>query len=96
MARSDSYYANYRLIFLLMVLRAVVPPLTIAAIICNITSWTHRSYAVLTYLLAFPAYWAIRIQYGLYYKRRDAARKGAILVPEVNGSWIGNIDLMLW
>lgn len=90
------YYANYRLVFLVMVLKAVVPPLAIAAIICKIASWRHSSYTILTYVLATPIHWTIRIQYDSYVKQRDAARRGAILVPEVKGKWIGNVDLIFW
>lgn len=90
------HYANYRLLFLLMMLKAVVPPLAVAAVICRITPWGHPFYSVITYVLAIPMYWTLRIQYSLYAKQRDAARRGAILAPEVNGKWIGNIDLIFW
>jgi hypothetical protein len=75
----------------------VVPSLAIATVICKIkiTDWTHRSYTVLTYLLAFPMCWTIRIQYSLYSNGGDAARKGATLVPRGKRRWIGNIDLIL-
>lgn len=96
MAIWDNYYAHYRLIFFLLVWRTVLPPLLVAAVICRIAAWTYRPHIVLTYLLTYPAYWTIKIQYDLYERRRDAARKGAILVPEVNGRWIGNIDLIPW
>jgi hypothetical protein len=94
MAIWGDYYANYRLVFLMMVLKSVVAPLAMAAVICRIVSWTHLFYSVITYVVAVPTYWTIRIQYDLYAKRRDAARRGAILMPEVNGRWLGNIDLM--
>lgn len=87
---------HYRLVFLVMMLNVFAPPLAIAAVICRIAPWTHLSYSVFTYILAIPAYWTIRIQHGSYSKRCDAARKGAILVPEVKGKWIGNIDLVFW
>jgi hypothetical protein len=90
------YYANYRLVFLVMVLKTVVPPLAMAAVICRIASWTYSFYSVLTYVLAIPTYLTIRIQYDSYIKQHDAARRGAILVPEVKGKWIGNVDLILW
>jgi hypothetical protein len=65
-----------------MALKSVVPPLGVAA---AIASWTNLFHPVITYVLAIPLYWTIRMQYALYFKQRDAARKGAILMPEVNG-----------
>ena len=95
MAIWGDYYSNYRLVFLVMVLKFVVPPLAMAAVICRIGSWTPFP-STLVYVLAIPTYWTIRIQYDSYTKERDATRRGAVLAPEVNGRWIGNIDLIFW
>jgi len=94
MAIWGDYYANYRLVFLMMALESVVPPLVVAAAICRVAPWTNLFYSVITYVLAIPLYWVIRMQYAVYFKHRDAARRGAVLMPEVNGKWIGNIDLI--
>jgi hypothetical protein len=94
MAIWEKYHSNYRLVILVMVLKTLTPPLAMAAFICKIASWTRLSYSVLTYLLAIPPYCTIRVQYDVYAKQRDAARKGAILVPEIKGKWIGNIDIV--
>ena len=94
MAIWGDYCSHYRLVFLMMVLKSVALPLAIAAVICRIASWTHLFYSFFTYVLAIPMYWTILIQYDLYATQRDATRRGAILIPEVNGRWRGNIDLL--
>lgn len=87
----DAATRNYRVAFLVMVLRFVVPPLVLAALISR---YVLRWHPILIYTSAIPVYWTIRVRYDTFQKKRAAARRGAVLAPEVKGKWIGNIDLI--
>jgi hypothetical protein len=91
MALLDAANKNYRVAFLVMVLRFVVPPLALAALV---SSYVLRGCTMLVYTTAIPVYWTVRLQYDIFQKRRAAARLGIVLAPEVKGKWIGNIDLI--
>lgn len=87
----DAANKNYRVAFLVMVLRFVVPPLALAAIVSN---YVLRRSPTLIYTVAIPVYWTARVQYTIFRKKQAAARLGVALAPEVQGKWIGNIDLI--
>lgn len=87
---------NYRVFFLVLTLNVLIPPLIFVALISTfIINDLDRVYRSIVYALAFPVYWTIRVQHDNYARKREAARLGAVLAPEVQGKWPGNIDLVL-
>ena len=60
------------------------------------TTFTSVRYArLIAILLGNPIILACFVQHTKLKKRRDAARLGAKLLPEVKGKWIGNIDRLI-
>ena len=86
---------NYRVYFLVQLLNVFVPPLALAAVLSILViSDRDRIVHALIYALATPLYWTVAIRYDNNVRKREAARLGAVLAPEVKGKWPGNIDVL--
>lgn len=90
-----SFPTNYRLVMLQMTANFLGRPFVLAGLI-----WTlllkqfPKYYFAALYVFAIPVYWTVQVQYQRFMQKRDAASRGAIMAPEINGKWPGNIDLM--
>lgn len=93
MSTTSAVLGNYRIVFFLDLASFLAPPLLIATLIQRLLLPNVGSFLLLA--ITIPFYWTAKIQYGQWYIRREAARLGAVLAPEVKGRWPGNIDVLL-
>ena len=87
---------NYRVAFIINVLRFFGPPFVLAFALSHFTLHPLRQlHAALLYAALIPAYWTVKINYDTQVKKADAKRHGAVLAPQVRGRWPGNLDIVI-
>lgn len=92
-------FNNYRLSLLVIVLRVFVVPclLAQAVLALSIVPTVHDAIKwLVVYPLSIALYWSVRNTLWTLHDTRDAARRGAHLIPKVHGRWPGGLDLMLY
>lgn len=91
----STFPTNYRLEVLKIITNFLGRPFVLAALtwVLVLEKFPKYCFAIL-YLLAIPLYWTVHVQFDRLKQRREAASRGAILAPEINGKWLGNIDLI--
>ncbi|KAF8308485.1 cytochrome P450 monooxygenase CYP63 [Clavulina sp. PMI_390] len=85
-----------RLYIVNLFLNFLIPPFVLAGLISQRLAHHHVSwiYHTLTYILAVPVYWTVKVQYDEFVVKREAKKLGLELVPQVKGKWPGNLDVL--
>ena len=90
-----TFPTNYRLVMLKTIAMFIGRPLLLAGMTWALfLPQVSKYYFSLIYIIAVPTYWTLEVQYKRFLQKRDAISRGAICAPEINGKWLGNIDLI--
>jgi hypothetical protein len=92
-------YSNFRSRFLLNVLVPYfILPIIIAIAALHLLKPTislHPLLQIPLVILSIPVTNVIRVNYNDFFRRREARRLGAEMIPRVKTKWPGNIDLVI-
>ncbi|KAF8308491.1 cytochrome P450 monooxygenase CYP63 [Clavulina sp. PMI_390] len=87
---------NPQLYVVNLFLNFFIPPLVLASLVSQRLALHNASwiYHIMTYVLATPLYWTVKVQHDYLTARLQAMKLGVDLVPEVKGKWPGNLDVL--
>ena len=86
---------NYRLTFVRDIIRVIIAPPALVHLALSISDLQLPLTAhTITLVLSVPIVYTIRCKWATVLHEREAARRGARLVPVAKGSWPGNLDML--